>query len=281
MTDDLSTKLAVLTDDHPEPADPAAPIRVRINRRRWRRGAAIVATTAAVSAAVLATGPILGSLRSADGEPAVAGFAPPVPTQTPSSTVSGPPKGTRTLGDHTTVMPPPWSDEVFTKLPDANAYRPKAYYVAKGSIPTEDYGVLAFSRQGCIVTDEGPATSFGRVYVCFENWKPGQRSDFHVAPAYAKEKNSYLIDFTLVVGAVSADARKVQIKSAGKTYVADAVGTPATDQLRFFSVLIPRKDAKVTSVTPLNAAGKLAAAPANPPAVQPCGANCGTATPAK
>lgn len=280
MTDDLSTKLAVLTEDRPEPVDPAAPIRLRIQRRRRRRGAAIVVGAAAVTAAAVAIGPLLGSLHSAGREPGVAGFAPPVPTQ-PRIATTPKPYVPQTTGDHTTVMPPPWSAEVFTKLPDANAYRPKAYYIAKGSIPTEDYGVLAFSRQGCLVTDEGPATSFGRVYVCFDDWKPGQRSDFYVAPAHSKEKSDQLLDFTLVVGATSADARKVQIRSAGKTYTTDAVGTPATDQLRFFSFLIPKKDAKVTSVTPLDAAGKPAAAPTNPPTRQPCGNNCATATPAK
>ena len=113
------------------------------------------------------------------------------------------------------------------------------------------------------------------------DWKPGQRSDFLAAPAYAKEKSGHKLDFTLVVGAVLADARKVQVTSAGKTYTADAVGTPATGQLRFFSVLVPSKDARVTTVTPLNAAGKLAAAPANPPTHQPCDKGCATATPAK
>ncbi|MEV5966448.1 hypothetical protein AB0L70_32065 [Kribbella sp. NPDC051952] len=268
MTDDLNTKLAVLTEDRPEPIDPAAPIRLRIQRRRRRRGGLIVVGAATVTAAAVAVGPLLGSLHSAGGEPGVAGFAPPVVTvpsvapspgsPVPSPVVIGP---STAEGDSKTVMPPPWSAEVFTKLPDANAYRPKAYYIAKGSIPTEEYGVLAFSRQGCIVTDEGPATSFGRIYVCFDDWKPGQHSAFYVAPARAKEKSEKLLDFTLVVGATSADARKVRIKSGGKTYVADAVGTPATDKLRFFSYLIPAKDAKVASVTPVNAAGKLAAAP--------------------
>jgi hypothetical protein len=268
MTDDLNTKLAVLTEDRPEPTDPAAPIRLRIQRRRRRRGTMIVVGAAGVTAAAVALGPLVGSLHSAGSEPGVAGFAPPVvtvPTVAPSPGSPVPPpvvyRLPTTEGGSTKVMPPPWSAEIFTKLPDANAYRPEAYYIAKGSLPTEEYGVLAFSRQGCIVTDEGPATSFGRIYVCFDDWKPGQRSAFYVAPARAKEKSDKLLDFTLVVGATSADARKVRIKAGGTTYVADAIGTPATDKLRFFSYLIPRKDAKVSSVTPVNAAGRLAAAP--------------------
>ncbi|WP_433168935.1 hypothetical protein [Kribbella sp. CA-247076] len=282
MTDDLSTRLAVLTEDRPEPVDPAASIRLRIDRRRRRRrGAAIVVTAAAVTAAALSVGPLLGSHRSTGTESEVAGFAPPVPSVTPTvTTTATTPRQTKTpMGDHTTVMPAPWSDEVFTKLPDANAYRPKAYYLAKGSIPTQQYGVLTYSRQGCVVTDEGPANSFGRVHVCFDDWAPGQRSAFHVAAAHTREKSGEVLPYTLVVGAVSADARKVHLKSAGTTYIADATATPATDQLRFFTVLIPKKNATVASVTPLDAAGKLTAPPANPPQRHGCGDQCTLATP--
>ena len=256
MTDDLSAKLAVLTEDRPEPSDPAAPVRLRIkHRRRRRRGTAVVATAAAVTAAALTAGPLVNSIRSV--ESGVAG------SETP------------------TVMPAPWSDELFTKMPDANAYRPHAYYIARLKIPTESFAVLAFSRQGCIATDEGPANSFGRIYTCFEEWKPGQRSAFYAAPAYDKEKSDHKLDFTLVVGAVSADARAVKVSAAGKTYTADAVGTPATDQLRFFAVLVPQKDAAVTAVTPLDSSGWAAAPPANPPTHQPCDKDCVSATPSK
>ena len=282
MTDDLSTKLAVLTEDRPEPADPAAPIRLRIKRRqRRRRGTAVVLATAAAVAAVLATGPVLGSFRSAGNEPGVAGFGPSIPLQTPTSPTQGTPTPGIT-GDHDTVMPAPWSDEVFTKMPDANSYPPKAYYIAKGTIPTESWAVLAFSNWGCLVTDEGQANNFGRPYVCFNEWKPGQRVSHHVVQGYAKEKSAPKIDQTLVIGAVSADARKVVIKAGGKTYTADAVGTPATDRLRFFALVIPRKDLKVTEATALDAAGKLADAPTGVPTGVPCNATeCGIATPAR
>ncbi|GAB2641574.1 hypothetical protein [Kribbella swartbergensis] len=282
MTDDLSTKFAVLTEARPEPADPAAPIRLRIkSRQRRRRGTAVVVATAAATAAVLAAGPVLDNVRSAGNEPGVAGFAPSVPVQTtPSTTPAASP-----TGDHQTMMPAPWSDKVFTKMPDANAYRPKAYYVATGTIPTESWAVLAFSNQGCMVTDEGPANSFGRPYVCFNEWRPGQRVSHHVVQGHAKEKNAAKIAQTLVMGAVSADARKVVIKAGGKTYTADAVGTPATNRLRFFALVIPAKDLKVTQTTALDAAGKLADPPTGIPTGLPCdtdpGAECGTATPAK
>ncbi len=282
MTDDLTAKLAVLTDDRPEPADPAAPIRLRITRRRRRRRTtAVVVATAAATAAVLAIGPALGSFRSASNEPGVAGFAPSIPVQTLPTA----PPSTAGTGDHKTVMPPPWSAEVFTKMPDANAYLPKAYYIAKGTIPTENWAMLAFSRYGCMVSDEGPANSFGRPYVCFNEWRPGQRARHHVVQGHQKEKDAAKADQTLVFGAVSPDARKVVIAAGGKTYTADAVGTPATARLRFFALVIPRKDLRVTAVTPLDATGQLADAPTGVPTGMPCdtdpGAECGTATPAK
>jgi hypothetical protein len=281
MTDDLSTKLAVLTDARPEPADPAAPIRLRIKRRqRRRRGTAAVLVTAAATAAVLAAGPVLGAVRSGGVEPGVAGFAPPPPSTTPSTTPSGPTTPTPT-GDHSTIMPLPWSDEAFTKMPDANAYQPKAYYIAEGEISTESWAVLAFSQYGCMVTDEGPANSFGRPYVCFNKWRPGQRSNYHVVQAHAAEKNATKLDATLVIGAVSAEARMVHVKVGGKTYVTDAVGTPASDRLRFFALVIPKKDVKITSVTPRDGAGWSVDAPTNVPTGMPCGTDCGTATPAK
>jgi len=286
MTDDLSTKLAVLTEARPEPADPAAPIRLRIRRRqRRRRGTAVVVATAAATAAVLAAGPILGSIRSAGNEPGVAGFGPSIPVQTaptpPPAVEAHTPPTVSPTGDHKTVMPAPWSDEVFNKVPDANAYPPRAYYIAKGTIPTETWAVMAFSNWGCMVTDEGPANSFGRPYVCFNEWKPGQRVSHHVVQGYAKEKNTAKIDQTLVIGAVSADARKVVLTAGGTTYTADAVGTPATDRLRFFALVIPRRDVKITKATPLDAAGKPADAPTGVPTGMPCDPNCGTATPAK
>ena len=241
--------------------------------------------TAAATAAVLATGPVLNTIRSDGNEPGVAGFGPSIPVQTPTTTPrtpSAPVAGSVTpTGDHTTVMPAPWSDEVFNKVPDANAYPPRAYYIAKGTIPTENWAVIAFSNWGCMVTDEGPANSFGRPYVCFNEWKPGQRISHHVVQGNAKEKNAAKIDQTLVFGAVSADARKVVIKAGGQTYSADAVGTPATDKLRFFALVIPRRDLKITEATPLDAANKLADAPTGIPTGMPCDPNCGTATPAK
>ena len=298
--DDLSTKLEALTDVRPEPADPAAQVLLRVkHKQRRRRGASALLTAAVATAAVLAVGPVLNAVHAARSEPGVAGSpaATPsavlggtpsasvsggtpstsVPGSTPSASVpggvpsAGPSTGTQS-GDHKTVMPAPWSAEAITKLPDANAYLPyKAYYIAKGTIPTERWAVVSFSAHGCLVGDEGAANSFGRPYKCFSDWRAGQRSAFALAQGYTKEKGGQKVASTLVMGAVSADARKVRLSVAGKRYTADAVATPSSNRLRFFAVVIPKKDLTVisVSVTPLDAAGNLADAVTGVPAGQP------------
>jgi len=258
MTDDLHTKFAVLTDARPEPSDPAAPIRLRIKRRqRRRRGTAAVLVTAAAVAVSLAAGPALGALRSGPADSA--GFAGP-PTVSPTA-----PPSTPSARAQSKVLPPPWSDKKFTKMPDANAYRPAAYYVAQGQIPTESWAILSVD-DACLVADEGKAVSFGRPYDCFYDWPAGRTVNYTVTQAYAKEKDSPKVDHSLVLGVVSIEARQVRIVAAGNTYLTDAVGTPTTDHLRFFAIEIPKRDLKVTSITPLDAAGRPAPAPSNPPA---------------
>ena len=163
-------------------------------------------------------------------------------------------------------------------MPDANAYRPAAYYVAQGKIPTESWAILS-TNESCLVADEGKAQSFGVPFVCFIDWQAGRRSDFFVTQGNTKEKSTVKIDHSLVLGAVSIEARKVRIVAGGKTYLTDAVGTPTTDRLRFFALEIPRRDLKVTSVTPLDAAGHPAPAPSNPPTATQCPDTCSTATP--
>lgn len=265
MTDQLKHKFAVLTDARPEPADPAIPVRRAIARRRRRRQGTAVALCAAATAAAVIAIPALGSLRSSHEEPAVAGFGAPATSATPESprvpespqVPESPRVPTTTApvaGDHRRVLPAPWSAEVFTKMPDANAYPPKAYYVAKGTIATESWAVLVHSRQGCLVTDEGPANSFGRPLICFD---PPSNGKYWVVQGHAKEKSSTKLDATLVMGSAPIGARAVRVKAGGKTYTAPAVATPATDTLRFFALVIPKRDLKVTAVDPLNAAGKV------------------------
>ncbi|WP_112236630.1 hypothetical protein [Kribbella monticola] len=285
MTDNLQTKFEVLTDARPEPPDPAAPIRLRIkSRQRRRRGTAVVLVTAAAVGITLGIGPALHALQpDAAGGIGVAGVPTPSPTAPsssdpssfpssgpssfpssgPSSFPSSGPSSVPTQPAHNKVLPPPWSDKEFTKVPDSNAYRP-AYFVAQGQIPTENWAMIS-TQDSCLVSIEGKANSFGGLYDCFTDWTNGRNVSYRITPAYQKEKNSYRINYTMVIGATSIEARTVRIKAGGKTYVTDAVGTPTSDRIRFFSVVIPQRDLKITSITPLDAAGRPAPAPSNPP----------------
>ncbi|QNE22495.1 hypothetical protein F1D05_37085 [Kribbella qitaiheensis] len=268
-----ATKLEVLTDSRPEPPDPAAPIRLRIKRRQLRRrGAAAVLVTAAAVALTVAAGPAIGALRAGpSGDPE---FAAP-PTSAPASTPAPrSPKVSTPVSTQGKVLPPPWSDKEFTRMPDANAYRP-AYYVADGRIPTEKWAIIS-TQDSCLVSDEGKANSFGRPFDCFDEWTAGQTVSYTVNQAYAKEKNAPKVDHSLVLGAVSIESRTVRIVAGGKTYVTDAVGTPTTNRLRFFAIEIPKRDLTITSITPLDAANRPAPAPANPPARTTCTYSCGS-----
>ncbi|TDU86527.1 hypothetical protein EV138_0036 [Kribbella voronezhensis] len=277
MTDDLRTNFEVLTDARPEPPDPAAPIRLRIkSRRRRRRGTAVVLVTAAAVGITLGIGPALHALQpDATGGIGVAEVPTPPPTSPSSSVPSSGPSSVPTQPAHNKVLPPPWSDKQFTKVPDSNSYRP-AYFVAQGEIPTEKWAMIS-TQDSCLVSVEGKANSFGGLYDCFTDWTNGQKVSYRTTPAYQKEKDSYKINYTMVIGATSIEARTVRIKAGGKTYVTDAVGTPTSNKIRFFSVVIPQRDAKLTSITPLDATGRPAPAPSDPPTALPCN-NCGTTT---
>ncbi|WP_432892950.1 hypothetical protein ACQPYH_18745 [Kribbella sp. CA-245084] len=248
MTDDLGAKLALLTDDRPEPADPAAPIRLRIKSRQLRRRTAAAVCAAAVAIAVVVAGTVIGSIKSA--EPGVA-----TPSQSPS-------QRSQNLDFRYTPLPQPWSDEpAFTTQPDALKYAP-AFYVTDGSIPNEHWAVASYYSAGCLViTDEGPAKSFGGAKGCFyENWQPDQRSQYKTVPAVIPNAGSPM-HLTMVMGAVSAEARKVRVTAGGKTYDTDAIGTPNSSRFRFFAVVVNAAEAQITAVTPLDAAGKIAPSP--------------------
>ncbi|WP_410787239.1 hypothetical protein [Kribbella sp. C-35] len=251
LPDDLGAKLAVLTDERPEPADPAATVRLRIKRRQVRRRttAAAVCATAA-TAAVIVVSSVLGSTRSA--EPGVA-----TPSPSPTRVMA-----TQNLGFGYTPLPEPWSDkEAFTTQPDSLKYAP-AFYVARGSIPNESWAVASYYSRGClVVTDEGPAKAFGGTKDCFyENWQPDQRAQYRTIPAVVPNLSSPM-HFTMVMGAVSAEARKVRISAGGKTYTTDAIGTPNSSRFRFFALVIDAAESDLTAVTPLTATGQPAPSP--------------------
>ncbi|MEV4265308.1 hypothetical protein [Kribbella sp. NPDC049584] len=248
MTDDLGAKLALLTDDRPEPADPAAPIRARIESRQRRRRTTAAVCAAAVVIAVVVASTVVGTIKSA--EPQVATTAP------------GPQQRTQNLDFRYTPLPEPWSDEqAFREQPDALKYGP-GFYVARGSIPNESWAVASSYSDGClVVTDEGPARAFGGTEACFyENWKPGQRAQYKTIPAVIPNLGSAK-HLTMVMGAVSAEARKVRITAGGVTYVEPATGTPNSSRLRFFATVIDAAESDITSVTPIDAAGNVAPSP--------------------
>ncbi|WP_371401852.1 hypothetical protein OHA10_28550 [Kribbella sp. NBC_00662] len=242
MTDDLRARLALLTDDRPEPPDPAVPIHSRIRRRQVRRRATVaVVCAAAATAAVVVGSSVVGSIRSA--EP---GIATPAPTPAPTRALK------TAHADFTyTQLPEPWSDEpAFTKQPDSLKYAP-AFYVSRGSIPNESWAVASYISPGClIVTDEGPAKSFGGAKACFsQNWQPGRRSQYKTVAAVVPNLSSPM-HLTMVMGVVPTDARKVRVTARGTTYVADAVGTPNSSRVRFFALVINAAESDITAVAP-------------------------------
>jgi len=100
-----------------------------------------------------------------------------------------------------------------------------------------------------------------RASTCFDqNWRPDQRSQYKTVPAVIPNLSSPM-PLTMVMGAVSAEARKVRITAGGKTYDTDAIGTPNSSRFRFFAVVVTAIESQITAVTPLDAAGKVAPSP--------------------
>lgn len=279
----LQNELLGLAELPTAPADPTPEIRRRVRRIRRRRSAGVAGLAAcAVTAVAVLAGPTLGAMRG-DTEPGFAGT--PKTTNTPPGTPSASPPSTVTPpGTHTPEpsfpLPEPWSDRVFTKEPDRNAYRPKAYHVNQGTVDGRSWAVWAFNDDGrsagCLVVE--PQDAFDP-YACYDQWPAGRRVNWSTSVAHEGPKpNLNLLPATLVMGAVSVDARSVDIKVAGRTYHADAVGTPASNRLRFFAIVVPVTDAKPGEVTPRDANGDVADPPIGLPADNPC-ENCLEAEP--
>jgi hypothetical protein len=289
-TTELGARLTQLTEARPEPPDPAAPIHLRIKQRRRRRAGLAMAGVAAATTLAVMTGSTLAGALSGNREPGVAGFGPstsqtPSPgstpsTQPPATSTPSPETATASPGmpstgpqpgvsegpsrpsvDHKKVLPAPWSAKPFTRMPDANAYRPRAYYIAEGQIPTERWALLAYSTDACLVADEGPPSSFGVPHVCF---KKATAKSFHVVQGHNREKGSVKIGHSMVMGVAPITARKVRITGqGGVSLLADAVATPSTDKLRYFGVVIPKNDLRGLTVTPIDAAGNVIRVPAS------------------
>lgn len=278
--EDLRSALLELTEPRPEPADPAAGVSVRIRRlRQRRRGTAAVLAAAVVTAATIVTGQGLDALRSG-GDPGVSGPGVSSPTVAPSARPSAAPKPavTPTMNDprKNAKLPPPWKDKEFTKFPERNLYAPQAIYLAQGTHAGGSWAALTYTSnmlsEACIAVEStlGEGFSAGG---CFDDWPVGRRADWSVEPVLSGRKPNFtMTNTTLVAGVVSADARSVVIKTKdGKDYRTPAVGTPTSDKLRFFFLVIPRRDAKVVSVEPLDESGALADPPVGLP---PTGGVC-------
>lgn len=271
--DDLRTVLLDLTEPRPEPPDPAALVLRRVQRHRHRRRGATIAVAAVVTGAVLAGVPALDRLGR-DTEPGVAG--PPVSTTTvaPPPTAAPQPSVTPTsnVPAQNRRLPAPWKDKTFTKFPERNLYAPQGIYLAEGELAGHRWHAVTHTgntlSEGCIdVTSDDPAAPELGFSGCFDDWPAGRVIDYSVNQAFTGHKPDLKAIATFVGGAVSEQARSVRIRTAdGQVRTTPAIGTPTSDQLRFFLVLLPGSTARVTEVTPLDAAGRLAGPPTGLPA---------------
>lgn len=281
--EDLHTALLDLTEPPSIPPDPATLVRRRVVRARRRRGTGTVLVAAAATGAVVAAGSLAGVLSAGPDTGGVAGQPSATPTTTPTGMahaekdwIAG---GTPTVNDprRNAKLPPPWKDEPITTFPERNLYAPLGTYLAKGSVEGHGWYAVAHTSymqsEGCITfdaTDHDADTDIGG-YVCYDDWPAGRRADWTVTPVTAGRKPSFVtLGSTFVSGAVSAEARSVLIRTtSGHEYRTDAVGTPASDKLRLFVSVVPERNAKVRSVTPLRADGSPAGPPTGLPAHRP------------
>jgi len=237
---------------------------------RRRRTALSTAGVAVLTAGVvLASQTLAGPAQS---EPPVAQMPVNVVSPSvvpPSPTPSGVPTtaGTRPNMHDLPTLPlaAPWSDKQYTKLPEANAYRPHGYYVKRETkLDNRPWGMVSHQPTesnrdgGCLtVTPQGvfdAAACFHGTHASGVNtdWR-AQTATRGTKPALQK------LNYTLVYGAAHFDARTVKVTLVGgASYVTDAVGTPTSRSQRFFAVVVPVKDAKIAKVAALDAKGNLA-----------------------
>src|SRR5690242_4275085 len=117
MTHDLADKFTILTDDYPDPVDPAVLVRGGIKRgRRKRRTAVALVGTAAVTALALGAAPFAGALLKTEA-----------PVSAPASSQQ---------------LPGPWLDKPVVGAPGL-------YTVADGKIGRTGW-VVASMPGGCV-----------------------------------------------------------------------------------------------------------------------------------
>ncbi|GAB3925158.1 hypothetical protein GCM10029976_018020 [Kribbella albertanoniae] len=230
MTHDLTDKFAVLTDDRPEPLDPAALVRTGITRRRRRRrtGAALVGTAAVTAIALTAT-PIAGALLTTDA-----------PVSAPASSQR---------------LPDPWMDK---PVPGAKGM----YYLYQGKIGNRPWGVAAVEG-GCVVMIPTPSWSSTKeprpIYSLESAFVDKKRpcgkdrglDDFAGAVGILGKTKADKDTTSVFAGVTSADTRKVRIRVGKWNFTVDTIATPASNSKRFFVLTLPRQFTADWSFTPV------------------------------
>lgn len=246
------------------PSDPAAGVNQRVRRLRRRRTAGSLAGVAVLTAGVIVASQTLTT--TPQSEPPVAGLPGSTPTVTvdirTGEIIGSTPPGVVALPQF--PLPAPWSAKMYTKLPDANAFRPHGYYVVNETkLDGRPWGMVSYQSTdsdrgpGCLeVTPQGvfdPAN-------CFDRHASGARADWRTATATRGMKPDLRpLPYTLVYGVTHFDARSVKVTLAnGASYQTTAVGTPTSRSQRFFGVVVPVKDGQIKKVEPLDANGRLA-----------------------
>lgn len=270
----LRQDLLTLVEPPTAPDDPLPAIRRRIVRRRRRRAMFATVGVAAVATAVVSLGwpafnavwdggqPVQSAAWSGESG-SVADGATPAPDEAvdatpvpPQPTPTNPPEPTGTAEDRPSRMAEPWSDRKFTDQPDANAYRPVGYYVTEGEIEGRTWAVIS-DRAGsspCLTVE--PQEIFD-ASMCFDEPDDGPVTAWGTQTGFRGKKPDLTeVELTLVMGVVPVDARSVEVETAdGEVHLADAIGTPSSQSVRIFVVVVPQRDAEVAEVRSLDEDG--------------------------
>jgi hypothetical protein len=273
--DRLRDGLLSLSDPDAGPSDPAPAVNQQVRRMRRRRAAASTGGIAVLTAGVvLASQALAGTSQT---EPPVGQLPGNVmsPTAVPLNPTPADGHGTATprISPKTLENPgnlptfplaAPWSDQLFTKLPEANAFRPHGYYVKpETKLDGRPWGMVSYQATesnengGCL--EVAPQGVFDAAN-CFDVHQPGARAEWRTLTASRGTKpDLQKLGYTLVYGVAHFDARTVKVTLAGgATYQTAAVGTPTSRSQRFFVMVVPVKDAQIAKVEPLDAKGNLA-----------------------
>jgi len=222
MTHDLSDKFAVLTDDRPEPIDPAVLVRTGITRsRRRRRTAGALIGTAAVTAIALTAAPLAGALRG--DAPEVAGA--PTEGGTPVSSARWEPQPTA---------------------------REQRYVTANGTVEGDAWVAFIHGRQACltlfpkVVGDPGSK---------IDPLSPKAPCVPHQTGTARPVRTTHG-GFTIFAGSTSTHAVLVRITSGDRVYLVKPVPTTASKTTLFYAFGLPGTDFGKPTFQAYNVNGK-------------------------